>query len=115
MGGLRPPKRERGAFQEWLEYTPREGTRGGQGQFSWEKVANDKSRVFYVANSLKCSKARSNMGKDLFWWQQNHKHAGSSIEEERRQVRKQEKEAMEAMLQPASHNPRISKEKPARL
>ena len=100
MGGIRPPKRERGDFVEWMEYESREGCRGGQGNFSWDQVKGEKDRVFYVGNSLKVRDARANMGKDLLWWTDgnNKKKEETSQVDELEAIKQQERAALNQAL-----------------
>ena len=116
MGGLRPPKREKGDFVEWLEYESREGCRGGKANFSWDKLHTSKDRVFYVGNSMKVTKARANMGKNLLWWSDDKNKsnlakssvAKTKIQNELAEVKRQEEEAMNAILNRSSSKQRTS-------
>lgn len=77
-----------------LQHESRGGCRGGKANFSWESM-DHKTRTFYVANSMRPSTDKANMGKDLFWWNKQKTEA-ESIELE--EVRRQEQQLMEAAL-----------------
>ncbi|KAK9454936.1 kinase phosphorylation protein-domain-containing protein [Dipodascopsis uninucleata] len=46
----------------------REGIRGGRGEFSWEKVKNDKYRENYLGHSLMAPTGRGSSKTDALWY-----------------------------------------------
>lgn len=78
----------------------RGGTRGGQADFSWEIVREDKQRDHYLGNSVHAPKGRWAEGRDILWYNRGHKDKedSESRKKERMDVKQAEREAMEQML-----------------
>lgn len=120
MGSYKSGKKEKGTPREWLDYDSRDGNRGGRAQFSWDALRDDKTRSFYMGNSLKVDGARANMGKDMHWWTKggaapsssslstasarsgSSSTKSSSISAEKALMKQREKELMEKALRPTA-------------
>ncbi|BFZ62361.1 hypothetical protein YB2330_003455 [Saitoella coloradoensis] len=79
----------------------RGGTRGGQAQFSWDDVKNDKHRENYLGHSVMAPVGRWQKGKDVNWYAKE----GASAEEiaaakkaEIQKIKEQEEDALAAAL-----------------
>ena len=76
-------------------------TRGGQDQFNWEDVKQDKHRDNYLGASVHANRGRWQKGKDLTWFNKGRQTAPSSqnqIQSEIALAKLQEQDAMEVLL-----------------
>eukprot|EP00729_Bicosta_minor_P020343 gene20343-15454_t len=82
-------------------HSKRGGTRGGQDQFNWEDVKQDKHRDNYLGASVHANRGRWQKGKDLTWFnkgRQNVPASKSQIQSEIELAKLQEQDAMEVLL-----------------
>ncbi|KAK9727563.1 hypothetical protein K7432_001730 [Basidiobolus ranarum] len=75
----------------------RGGVRGGQDQFSWDDVKEDKYRENYLGHSVKAPVGRWQKGKDLLWYEHS-KEAADKRAEELRAIKEAEADAMAEAL-----------------
>ncbi|XP_002163449.2 multiple myeloma tumor-associated protein 2 homolog isoform X1 [Hydra vulgaris] len=84
-----------------IYHPSRGGVRGGQDQFKWEDVKNDKDKEYYIGHSLMVPTGQWTKGKDIFWYTRD-KDGKSEAErtraEEIRKVKELEARAMAAVL-----------------
>lgn len=67
----------------------RGGTRGGQAEFSWDAVKQDKHREAYLGHSVSAPTGRWQKNKDVHWYHKDERNedqgSGSDAAERRRQ------------------------------
>ncbi|WVO22040.1 uncharacterized protein IAS62_003360 [Cryptococcus decagattii] len=81
----------------------RGGTRGGQGDFRWSAVANDKHRENYLGHSINAPVGRWSKNKDIHWYnrevsEDDTAKAARERAEELQRIKQQEEDALAAAL-----------------
>ncbi|KAH9940380.1 kinase phosphorylation protein-domain-containing protein [Epithele typhae] len=76
----------------------RGGTRGGQAEFKWSDVSQDKDRENYLGHSINAPTGRWQKNKDIHWYQRDLDDSEEARKEELRKVKEAEAEALAAAL-----------------
>ncbi|KAI0644700.1 kinase phosphorylation protein-domain-containing protein [Trametes meyenii] len=70
----------------------RGGTRGGQAEFKWSDVSQDKDRENYLGHSINAPTGRWQKNKDVHWYQREGKQTDAERAEEIRRIKEAESE-----------------------
>ncbi|KAE8226818.1 hypothetical protein CF319_g657 [Tilletia indica] len=84
-----------------MYHPTRGGTRGGQAEFSWDQVRNDKDREHYLGHAIMAPTGRWQNGRDVTWYNKDKKDASKEEEarlEELRQIKMAEEQALASVL-----------------
>ncbi|KAF4571412.1 hypothetical protein EYR36_008741 [Pleurotus pulmonarius] len=76
----------------------RGGTRGGQAEFKWSDVSQDKDRENYLGHSINAPTGRWQKNKDIHWYNRDQTQTASERAEEIRKIKAAEEEAIAAAL-----------------
>ncbi|KAK0535140.1 hypothetical protein OC834_001638 [Tilletia horrida] len=84
-----------------MYHPTRGGTRGGQAEFSWEQVRNDKDREHYLGHAIMAPTGRWQNGRDVNWYNKDKQDAAKEKEarlEELRKIKEAEEQALASVL-----------------
>ncbi|RDX55234.1 hypothetical protein OH76DRAFT_1339605 [Lentinus brumalis] len=76
----------------------RGGTRGGQAEFKWADVSQDKDRENYLGHSINAPTGRWQKNKDIHWYTREGPQGDAERREEIRRIKEAEAEALAAAL-----------------
>ncbi|KAF8740959.1 hypothetical protein AX14_006436 [Amanita brunnescens Koide BX004] len=76
----------------------RGGTRGGQAEFKWSDVSEDKDREHYLGHSINAPTGRWQKNKDVHWYSRSRQMTDAEMEEEIRKIKELEANALSAAL-----------------
>ncbi|KAI0779586.1 kinase phosphorylation protein-domain-containing protein [Fomes fomentarius] len=76
----------------------RGGTRGGQAEFKWSDVSQDKDRENYLGHSINAPTGRWQKNKDIHWYQRDLQQDEDARREEIKRIQEAEAEALAAAL-----------------
>jgi Multiple myeloma tumor-associated len=80
-------------------YEPtRGGTRGGQAEFKWSDVGQDKNREHYLGHSINAPTGRWQKNKDVHWYNREKKQTDEEKQLEIANIKEAEREAMSVAL-----------------
>jgi hypothetical protein len=80
-------------------YEPtRGGTRGGQAEFKWSDVSQDKDREHYLGHSINAPTGRWQKNKDVHWYNREKKQTDEEKQLEIAKIKEAEREAMSVAL-----------------
>jgi hypothetical protein len=80
-------------------YEPtRGGTRGGQAEFKWADVGQDKDREHYLGHSINAPTGRWQKNKDVHWYNREKKQTDEEKQLEIAKIKEAEREAMSVAL-----------------
>jgi hypothetical protein len=80
-------------------YEPtRGGTRGGQAEFKWSDVSQDKNREHYLGHSINAPTGRWQKNKDVHWYNREKKQTDEEKQLEIAKIKEAEREAMSVAL-----------------